>query len=165
MAGIDVPEDDFYGDYEQIEDGIGMIRYLRKTIDNTLDSLKDSLKGKITFVTGTSAYEEIKKVASKIENKNPKLNIQVEKIKNYFFGETITVAGLITAGDIINQLKDKNLGDYLVIPKNMLRANERVFLDDITVEELEKALKIKVILCSYTGDDLIEAINGIGEEE
>lgn len=165
MAGIDVPNDEFYGDYEQLEDGIGMIRYLRKVVDETIDSLKDSLEGKITFVTGTSAYEEIKKVASKIENKNSKLDVQVEKIKNNFFGETITVAGLLTAGDIIEQLKDKNLGDYLVIPKNMLRANEKVFLDDITVEELEKILKIKVILCEYTGDDLIDAINGIGEEE
>lgn len=164
MAGIDVPEDEFYGGYEQLEDGIGMIRILRRNIKESIKKLNKNLKKSFTFATGASAYEEIVKVSQDIMKENKNLKLQVEKITNNFFGETITVSGLITATDIIDQLKDKKLGEYLIIPKNMLRAYEDVFLDDITIKELENKLNIKVLVCDYTGENLIELINSTGEE-
>ncbi len=165
MAGIDVPEDKFYGEYEQLEDGIGMIRILRRNIKESIKDLNKNLKKSFTFATGASAYEEIVKVSQDIMKENENLKLQVEKITNNFFGETITVSGLITATDIIDQLKNKKLGEYLIIPKNMLRAYEDVFLDDITIKELESKLNIKVLVCDYTGEDLIELINSTGEEK
>ena len=165
MAGIDVPEDEFYGGYEQLEDGIGMIRILRRNIKESIKDLNKNLKKSFTFATGASAYEEIVRVSQDIMKENKNLKLQVEKITNNFFGETITVSGLITATDIIDQLKDKKLGEYLIIPKNMLRAYEDVFLDDITIKELESKLNIKVLVCDYTGENLIELINSTGEEK
>ena len=159
MAGIDVPDDSFYGGYEQIEDGIGMIRLLRDTIDRDAKLVDKDIEKSITFVTGTSAYPEIERMANKIMEVNPRLQLNVERVLNKFYGESITVAGLLTAGDIINTLKDKELGEYMIIPRNMLRANDKVFLDDVTIEELEEALNVKVRVCHYTGEDIIDIIN------
>ncbi|MEW8955220.1 DUF512 domain-containing protein [Clostridium sp.] len=159
MAGIDVPDESFYGGYEQIEDGIGMIRLLRDTIDRDAKLVDKDIEKSITFVTGSSAYPEIERMANKIMEVNPKLQLKVERVLNKFYGESITVAGLLTAGDIINTLKDKELGEYMIIPRNMLRANDKVFLDDVTIEELEKALNVKVRVCHYTGEDIIDIIN------
>ena len=159
MAGTEVPEESFYGGYEQIEDGIGMIRLLRDTIDKDAKLVDKDIEKSITFVTGTSAYPEIERMANKIMEVNSKLQLKVERVVNKFYGETITVAGLLTAGDIIDALKGKNLGEYMIIPRNMLRANDKVFLDDVTVEELEKTLNVKVRVCHYTGEDIIDIIN------
>lgn len=89
------------------------------------------------------------------------VKINTEKIINNFFGETITVAGLITAGDLINQLKGKNLGDELIIPKVMLKADEPVFLDDLTVSDVEKALNIKVTASANDGYEYLNKLLGI----
>ncbi|MBU3126270.1 DUF512 domain-containing protein [Clostridium tagluense] len=165
-AGIDVPEEDFYDGYDQLEDGIGMIRMLRNVIDEDVADLELNHSGKFTFITGQSAYAEILKVAEKITTTNNKININVKKIVNHFFGETITVAGLLTGKDIINQLKDEKLGDYIIIPSNMLKSgyelgdyDQQIFLDNITVSDLEKSLNIKVLICDYSGEDLIHIIN------
>ncbi|MGH4122641.1 MAG: DUF512 domain-containing protein [Clostridium sp.] len=165
-AGIDVPEEDFYDGYDQLEDGIGMIRMLRNVIDEDIADLLLNHSGNFTFITGQSAYAEILKIAEKITTTNNNIIINVKKIVNDFFGETITVAGLLTGKDIINQLKDEKLGDYIIIPSNMLKSgyelgdyDQQVFLDDITVSDLEKSLNIKVLICDYSGEDLIHIIN------
>jgi putative radical SAM enzyme (TIGR03279 family) len=164
-AGEEIPEKDFYGDYEQLEDGIGMIRIFRDSIDNSLNTLGKNLKGSFTLVTGASAYNEIHRAAEKITNINNKINLTVKKIINHYFGETITVAGLITGKDIIEQLSAGDINEYIIIPKNMLKSGEDIFLDDITLDILEKELNRKVIVCDYTGEDLIKIINDYSKEE
>ena len=86
--------------------------------------------------------------------------VHIHEITNHFFGETITVSGLITGKDLMEQLKEKPLGEELLLPVNMLRSGERVFLDDVTVEELEKALQIKVRIVKSSGQDLVTAVTG-----
>ncbi|MGV8984453.1 DUF512 domain-containing protein [Clostridium sp.] len=171
-AKIDVPEESFYDGYDQLEDGIGMIRLLRSVIAEDVANLKLNNTGSFTFITGTSAYEEILKVAEKITQTNNKINIQVKKIVNNFFGETITVVGLLTGKDIIKQLADEKLGEYLIIPSNVLKKGyelgnyeEQIFLDNITVSDLEKSLSTKVLICDYSGEDLIHIINENSQEE
>lgn len=172
LAQKDIPPQEFYGEFEQLEDGIGMVRLFRTYIDNSLSKIKDNLKGSFTMVTGVSAYNEILKASNKIKFVNDKVNINVEKIVNNFFGKTITVAGLLTATDIIDQLKNKEIGEYVIIPDNMLRRgyelsydSDKVFLDNMTAQDLSKALNRKILICSFTGEDLINIIIEHCEEE
>ncbi|MBU3175126.1 DUF512 domain-containing protein [Clostridium estertheticum] len=172
VADIDVPGEKFYDGYSQLEDGIGMIRLLRSVINEDIVKLKLNIKGSFTFVTGQSAYAEILKVAQIITTCNNKINIDVKKIVNNFFGETITVAGLLTGTDIIKQLTGEKLGEYLMIPSNMLKSgyelgdnDQQIFLDNITISDLEKKLKTKVLICDYSGEDLIHIINQNSQEE
>jgi len=142
-----------------------MIRIFRDNIDKDLERLARNKRGKFTMITGKSAYEEVFAASKKIENVNNKIEIYVAKIINNFFGDTITVAGLITGKDIMEQLEKHQVGDYIIIPKNMLRSGDTVFLDDITIEDLEKHYDKKIIVCEYTGEDLIELINKYSKEE
>lgn len=161
VADLDVPDEDFYGEYEQLEDGVGMIRLLRETINIEKEGLRQDIKGEFTFITGVSAFNEIENVAKTLMDVNNSLKINAYKIINNFFGETITVAGLLTGKDIIEQLNGKSLGKYLIISRNMLRAGEKVFLDDITVEDMEKALNVEIVIVNYTGEGLVNIINNL----
>lgn len=172
VAGIDVPDAEFYNGYSQIEDGVGSIRYFRNRIMEDLKDLDLNKGGHYTSVTGTLAYPEVKSVMNKITEKNPKITIDVRPIINNFFGETITVSGLITGRDIIEQLKGKVNTKYLIMPDNMFRrgyepgsSDVPIMLDDTVIEDIEKALNIKVIPCDYSGDDLISLLNKYNEEE
>lgn len=171
VAGIDVPSSEFYAGYEQIEDGVGVTRCFRETIDRDIDKLNTKSKGSYTIVTGELAYNEVKSVAEKIMNKNSNIHIDVFKIINNFFGDTITVNGLLTGGDIVDQIKDKIRTPYLFMADNMFRRGyelapeEMIMLDDMKIEDIEKALDVKVIPCDYAGEDLISLINSYNEEE
>ncbi|WP_297631768.1 DUF512 domain-containing protein [uncultured Clostridium sp.] len=172
VAGIDVPEAEFYNGYSQIEDGVGSIRYFRNRIMEDLKELDLTKGGKYTSITGMLAYPEVKNVMNKITEKNPKITIDVRPIINNFFGETITVSGLITGRDIIEQLKGKIDTKYLIMPDNMFRrgyepgsSDVPIMLDDTVIDDIEKALNIKVIPCDYSGDDLISLLNKYNEEE
>lgn len=171
VAGLEVPNDEFYSGYEQLEDGIGMIRYYREVVQNSLGLLNSNSSGSFSMVTGELAYNEIKRSADLITSYNAKIKIDVHKVINNFFGNTITVAGLLTGTDIINQLKGKINTEYLIMPNNMFRKGyelgpaEMIMLDDLRISDLEEALKVKVIVCDYTGDDLIEIINNNSKEE
>lgn len=172
VAEKEIPPSDFYGDFNQLEDGVGVIRIFRNNIKNSVDELKKNATGSFTIVTGTSAFNELVKASETIRKSNPKIKIDVRKIINNFFGETITVAGLITGNDIIEQLKKEKLGEYIIIPNCMLRKGyelssdeEKVFLDDITIEDIEKAVNRKILICDYTGEDLINIINENCKEE
>lgn len=112
----------------------------------------------VSIATGESAYEFIKKVSLKVMSNVDNLKINVYKIKNEYFGETITVAGLTTATDIISQLKDKNLGDKLVIPKAMLKSDEDIFLDNITLDDLQERLGIKIDAAKNEGADFVKKL-------
>jgi putative radical SAM enzyme (TIGR03279 family) len=165
LSQMEVPDRNFYGSFDQLEDGIGMIRIFRDNIAASIDKLNKSKSGSFTIVTGFSAFNEIIKASSKIMEQNNKINVDVAKINNNFFGKTITVAGLLTAKDIIDQTKELNLGEYVLIPQNMLRGGEEIFLDDITIKDLEKTLNRKILICDYTGDDLVKIINKHCKEE
>ena len=171
-AEEEIPSAEFYDGYNQIEDGIGMVRLLRDTIKNDLKKLTKTGRGSFSMVTGVLAYDEIKAVAECISKTNNNIKIDTYKIINYFFGETITVAGLLTGTDIINQIKDKINTDYLIMSSNMFRKgyeladnDEQIMLDDYKVKDLEEKLDVKIIICDYTGEDLIDLINEHCEEE
>lgn len=164
LAGRDVPESSFYGSYDQLEDGIGMIRYFRDNIRRSIKDLKPFYKKSYTIITGVSAYEEICSACRTIEASS-NIKINAVKIFNMFLGETITVAGLVCGSDIISQLKEDKLGDYIIIPKNMLRSGDTVFIDDVSIQDIEKHFDRKVVVCDYTGEDLIYSVNKYDEEE
>lgn len=172
LADEEIPPMSFYGSLHQLEDGVGMIRSFRDNINNNLKMINKNKKGSFTFITGSLAYNEINNALNSIKEKNNKLDINLYKITNNFFGETITVAGLITGRDIIEHLKDKDINKYIVLPDNMVRKgyelcdnDEKILLDDYTVDDLEKILHRDIILCDYTGEDLIDIINDNCEEE
>ncbi|RXI50732.1 radical SAM protein [Clostridium tetani] len=160
-----IPDKDFYQGFDQIEDGVGMIRMLREEFKETLSNLNRNSKGSFTIVTGELAFKEFLTIKDEIKKVNDKIDIGVKKIINNFFGETITVAGLITGSDIKEQLKKKEVKDYILIPRNMLKADEDIFLDDVTVKELEEFYGKNIIICEYTGEDFIEILNEYSKEE
>lgn len=172
VAEVDIPGEEHYEGYEQLEDGIGMIRLLKSTITDNLVDLRQNSKGSFTMITGTSAYPIIKQIASEIMSYNSKIKLEVIRVENEFFGKTITVAGLLTGKDIIEALKNNELCEYIIIPSNVLRrgyelgsTEELILLDDYTVADLEKILNKKIIVCDYTGEDLIDLINQYTEED
>lgn len=171
VAGEEIPDAEFYNGFTQIEDGVGVTRCFRDAIESDLDILDINTRGSYTMITGTLAYDEVKSAAEKIMKKNPKIHIDVFKIINNFFGDTITVNGLLTGGDIIEQLKGKIRTPYLFMADNMFRRGyelapqDSIMLDDLTIDDIEKALDVKVIVCDYTGEDLISLINEYNKEE
>ncbi len=154
-----IPTADEYCGFPQIENGVGMIASLKEEFYNALKEAEPSEADRtVTLVTGKSAYSVMRELASALKDKFPNIKVNVEKIKNYFFGEEITVAGLLCGCDIINQLKGKDLGDILVITKNMLRDGETVLLDNVTVEDIEKELERKIITVDDNGYELLDTI-------
>lgn len=159
VAGRELPEEDYYEGYGQIENGVGMVRSLVEEVKSGLEDFAGSdEKKKISTATGKLAAPIIKECAAYINQKFPNIEIQVCTIENEFFGKDITVAGLITAQDIMKQLKNVDLGEYLILPSTMLRSGEEVFLDDYTVEDLKKTLQIPIRIVESDGMSLIKAI-------
>ena len=124
------------------------------------DKPSDNRKRKISFATGKLAYPYIRRYADKVNEKFPHIEIQGYEIRNDFFGERITVSGLLTGQDIMKQLADEDLGECLLLPCNLLRSGEDVFLDDKTVGEIETALNVPVQIVDETGADFVAAILG-----
>ncbi|MDO5125851.1 MAG: DUF512 domain-containing protein, partial [Ruminococcus sp.] len=165
IAESELPPTEFYEDYPQYENGVGLLRSLEDELDSALDSIDEQIDDRtVVLVTGVAAYDFHLRIAKKIMGKFPNVKINVEKIINHFFGETITVAGLITAGDMIDQLKGKELGDELVIPKVMLKADEPIFLDDLTVSDVEKELGIKITASANDGYEYLDKLLGISNQ-
>ena len=172
LAGREFPEEERYDGYIQLENGVGMMRLLINEFQEALEQLrrsqeyeqmKKSFSRTVTIATGKLTYQTISKFAETLMEEFPGLTVHVYAIRNDFFGETITVSGLITGQDLIGQLKEKKesgvkLGDTLLIPGNMLRSGEQVFLDDLTVEDARRALEMEVTAVESGGQDLIDAI-------
>lgn len=158
LAGMEIPQFDFYEDFPQLENGVGMISLLEKEVKDALmlEEAVDVNKN-ISCVTGEAAYELISKTVDMARNKWHNFNCKVFPIKNNFFGEKINVAGLIVGKDIIEQLKGKDLGETLLIPSVMLRRERDMFLDNIEVKDLEKELNVKVRIVDNDGFDLVDA--------
>lgn len=123
----------------------------------------DERQEELSIATGKLAYPYISAMAEKIEEKFPNLEIHVFSIRNDFFGERITVSGLITAQDLTAQLKGERLGSRLLIPCNMLKTDEDVFLDDFTVRQVSDALQVPIDIVKSSGQDFIDAV--IGEKQ
>ena len=161
LADRPIPPTSYYGDFYQLENGVGMWRLMLDEATENLEA-EDAPKTarNISTVTGVSAYPLIRNIVDSAERKWHNLKCNVFVVKNDFFGHNITVAGLITGGDIINQLKGKELGDSLLIPDVMLRHENDRFLDDVTVEELEEALGVRVEIVGSDGAQFISALKG-----
>jgi putative radical SAM enzyme (TIGR03279 family) len=160
MAGIQIPDYSEYEDFPQIENGVGLIAMLRQEFDEYLDLLdfRPEKRRKVSIATSVSSYKYIKELTDVLENKYTDLKVNIYKIRNEFFGENITVTGLITGQDLVKQLFDKDLGEELLISVSMLRSGEEVFLDDYTVDMLEKELGTRVTVVENCGEDFAKKV-------
>lgn len=157
-AERELPSTEYYGEFWQIENGVGMYRSFLDEAEFGLENIEVKPTLKKTCATGVLAYPMILELIDKAKNKWHNLECKVIEIENDFFGKNITVSGLITATDIIKTLKGKDLGDVLLLPSNMLRHEKDRFLDDITVEELEKELNVRIKFIAEDGYEFIEAL-------
>lgn len=159
LAEEEMPEEERYDGYLQLENGVGMMRLLQNEFAEEYAGLEgDKIEREVSIATGLLAYPLIVKMASAIEKKYTKTKIHVYGIRNDFFGEKITVSGLITGRDLISQLTDQPLGTCLLLPCNMVRIQEQDFLDDLTRVQVEDALQVKTDIVKSSGRDFIEAI-------
>ena len=159
LAGRELPEAARYDGYLQLENGVGMLRLLQEEVEEVLaEPKRDVEPGSVTIATGRLAAPFLKMLAEKIRAVYDEIDIDVAAIRNDFFGEKITVSGLITGQDLKKQLKERKLGERVILPCNMLRAGENVFLDDYTVEELEQEIQCPVAVADSGGRDLVETI-------
>lgn len=163
LAGRPLPEEERYDGYLQLENGVGMLRLLKEEVEETLAEVKpdgETPKRRVSIATGRLAGPFLKELGKRIETVHQNVTLQIFEIRNDFFGESITVSGLITGQDLIAQLKDQDLGDELLLPTNMIRSGERVFLDDLTIEDAEEALGIPIRIVESGGRDLVCAVTG-----
>ncbi|MEZ3435026.1 MAG: DUF512 domain-containing protein [Lachnospiraceae bacterium] len=161
LAGEEMPEAERYDGYLQLENGVGMLRLLMDEFEEAYRFLKGDTKERcVSVATGYLAYPYIRRMAERIMEKCPALRVHVYPVRNDFFGELITVSGLITGKDLIRQLKGKPLGERLLLPCSMFRSGETVFLDDITIEDVKEALQVEADIVKSSGQDFIEAVLG-----
>ena len=161
IAGRTLPEKAYYEDMDQLENGVGMLRLLLHQADMALEEEEPEQTAPFSIATGLSAAPFVQEILDNTRKQCGNIKGTVYPIINRFFGETITVSGLITGTDLIEQLNGKDLGKRLLIPDNMLRAGEQVFLDDVTVEQVEQALGVTVVpVPADSGFDLADAILG-----
>lgn len=159
LAEREMPEEERYDGYLQLENGVGMLRLLINEFEECYEELTgDERQAEFSMATGFLAYPYLKKMIEKLQMKFPNLTVHLYPIRNDFFGEKITVAGLITGQDLIMQLKGQSLGERLLLPCNMLRSGEEVFLDDVTLSEVKDSLQVEVDIVKSSGWDFIEAI-------
>ncbi len=161
LAGRPIPEEDRYDGYLQLENGVGMIRLLISEFSEALASFEgDDRVRHVTIATGRLAAPTLRMLVKALSAKFPNVTVDVRVIINHFFGERITVSGLLTGRDITGQLKGEDLGEALLLPVNVLRSGEDVLLDDMTVGDIESALQIPVRIVKSNGQDLALAILG-----
>lgn len=166
LAEQELPEEERYDGYLQLENGVGMLRLLLNEFEEAFYEVKgvkeihsgDNVRRSLSLATGRLAYPYIRQMAARLEEEFPHIHLKVYPITNEFFGERITVSGLLTGQDIKRQLMGRDLGERLLLPQNVLRSGERVFLDDMRVEDLEKALQVRIDIVKSSGRGFINAI-------
>ena len=158
LAGRDMPKSVTYDDYLQLENGVGMTRLFMDNVEEALKKSYTPSSKNLSIVTGMLFYPVLKNLMDKIMERYHNIKVDVYPIENRFFGENITVSGLLTGNDITLQLKDKALGDYLILPSNLLKEGESVLLDNVTISDIENALSVKIKLMDQSGNDLISEI-------
>ena len=163
-AQLPIPPAPFYGDFDQLENGVGLMASLKQEF---LDALEDFVPPasarKVTLATGVAAHPFLDTLLDELRQRCHNLTCNVVPIVNDFFGDTITVAGLVTGGDLLKQLRGRELGDALLLPDVMLRREGDIFLDDVSLEELSEALQIQIITVPNDGYALLDAV--VGREE
>lgn len=159
LAGRELPPEESYDGYIQLENGVGMMRLMDTEFNAALEEAEFSdVHITVTAVTGMLAYQFISSLAERLKVKFPNVEVNVAGIRNDFFGEKITVAGLLTGQDIYAQLKDRHLGDALILPTVVLRSGEDVFLDDMTVGELSQKLGVPIRITDCSGGGFLETV-------
>lgn len=160
LAEREIPSPEFYEDFSALEDGIGMIAYLTDDVGWKLEELDadESLCHKVTIACGEGVFPYMKRIMSMINEKFPNITINTRAIKNNFFGGGVNVSGLVTGGDLIDQLRDDDLGDRLIIPSSMLRFENDLFLDDVSTDDVERKLGVTLVPVNNNGNDLVEAV-------
>jgi len=158
-AGLDVPKDEEYEDYAQIENGVGLARTFLDDFHKQERVLPKALmqKRNVTIISGISAAKFLHKIVDRL-NKIKNLNVNLEVIKNSFFGSSVTVTGLLTGKDIINALRNKELGDEVLIPSIVLKEGDEIFLDELKIEDLEKSLNIPIRIIEDNAYDFVKKI-------
>ena len=161
LAGSSLPGEDAYDGYPQLENGVGMIRLLTEEIAAGLKERKgDERERKVSIATGLLAAPYIREYVRWIEQTYPNVCVQVHEVRNQFFGEKITVAGLLTGQDLREQLRGKDLGEQLLLSSNMFRSGEEIFLDDVNVHDLERELQVPITVVDSGGEDFLDAVLG-----
>ena len=160
LAERKIPSPEFYEDFSALEDGIGMIAYLTDDVGWKLEELDadESLCHKVTIACGEGVFPYMKRIMSMINEKFPNITINTRAIKNNFFGGGVNVSGLVTGGDLIDQLRGDDLGDRLIIPSSMLRPENDLFLDDVSTDDVERELGVTLVPVNNNGNDLVEAV-------
>ena len=159
LAGEEMPEEERYDGYLQLENGVGTTRLLQNEFQEAFERISgDDRETEISLATGKLAYPYLKDMIGTLQTKYPHVAVHLYEIRNDFFGELITVAGLITGQDLKAQLSGKLLGSRLLLPCCMLRNGEEVFLDDVTLEELKETLQVQIDIVKSSGQDFIEAV-------
>lgn len=160
LAEREIPSPEFYEDFSALEDGIGMIAYLTDDVGWKLEELDtdESLCHKVTIACGEGVFPYMKRIMSMINEKFPNITINTRAIKNNFFGGGVNVSGLVTGGDLIDQLRGDDLGDKLIIPSSMLRFENDLFLDDVSTDDVERELGVTLVPVNNNGNDLVEAV-------
>lgn len=160
LAEREIPSPEFYEDFSALEDGIGMIAYLTDDVGWKLEELDadESLCHKVTIACGEGVFPYMKRIMSMINEKFPNITINTRAIKNNFFGGEVNVSGLVTGGDLIDQLRDDDLGDRLIITSSMLRFENDLFLDDVSTDDVERELGVTLVPVNNNGNDLVEAV-------
>ena len=160
MAELPLPDNESYEGYPQLENGVGMITLMKTEFYEAFaDIVPDTNKRSITIATGKASFDFISSLACDIMDKMEGTVIDVAAIENNFFGTTITVSGLMTGSDIIAQLKDRELGKYLLVPENALRDDVKtLFLDDVDIADIERELGVKVVVTSSNGAEFLQQI-------
>lgn len=166
-AGLNMPDYYYYGEFDQLDNGVGMWTLTKHDFNSALSALDDDEikavgKRRIAVITGAAAAPLMKELAVSINSKCPEVTVDVYTIINDFFGHNITVAGLVTATDILNQIKDLSSYDEAFIPSVMIKSeDEPIFLDDTPLCEVEKKLNVKITPTKCSGDDLLYTFLGI----
>jgi putative radical SAM enzyme (TIGR03279 family) len=159
LAEEPLPEEERYDGYLQLENGVGMLRLFINQVRQALkERSADTEEREVSLATGLLAAPVLRQLCKEIQGKFPGLLVRVYPVRNFFFGERITVSGLLTGQDLLTQLRDRPLGRRLLLPCNMLRSGERVFLDDKTVEDLERELSIPVYITEQSGEDFLKGL-------
>ena len=160
LAEREIPSPEFYEDFSALEDRIGMIAYLTDDVGWKLEELDadESLCHKVTIACGEGVFPYMKRIMSMINEKFPNITINTRAIKNNFFGGGVNVSGLVTGGDLIDQLRGDDLGDRLIITSSMLRFENDLFLDDVSTDDVERELGVTLVPVNNNGNDLVEAV-------
>lgn len=158
-AGLPIPGEEYYEGYGQIENGVGMVRSLIDEVMEYLETIPgDARNHRVSLATGVLASPVIEQLVNCVKEKFPNIDANVFTIRNDFFGHEITVAGLLTGTDIIDQLKGQDLGDYLILPDVLLRSGEEVLLDDLTLKDIQNALQTEIRIVKSDGKSFIDTV-------